>query len=601
MPHDWTLRPENPPAQGFDDAANKLHVSPLIVRLLHQRGMTSLTDMDQFLSPGLRHLAPLKDWPGLLPAAEVLAEGIAKGKKLAVWGDYDVDGVTATALVKDFLGQRDIPAAHHLPNRLEQGYGLNVQGIEQLAEQGVELLLTVDCGITDNVEVARARELGMTVVISDHHLPGPNAPEANAIVNPRLGQSPCPDLAGVGVAFLLMAALNRLLPGEPVDVKTLLDLVALGTVADVVKLTGQNRILVKNGLLLIAQAKRPGIAALKQVSAYNPSATLTAGQVGFCLAPRINAAGRMGEADAALSLLLAPDMKTARPLAEKLNSMNIERRKTEETILQEAKAQAQEKLDSPGLVLFAPHWHPGVIGIVASRMVDKHHRPSIVLAEEHGHIRGSGRGIPEFDLFKALLECEDLLLEFGGHPQAAGMSLSLENLEKFEERFLGAVVAQIGNTPPRPRLSLDGELGFDAIDLLLLEELELLQPFGPGNPEPTFASPEVTVADHRVFGKNHVKLKLCHEDVGVTLSAKAWRQAENMPADLKGQSVKIAFSPKIDRYSGLATIDLKIKDWKVMSPPTRPASRIGSSRTNGKILGDVVSPALPENDWEILK
>ncbi|MDY7002250.1 MAG: single-stranded-DNA-specific exonuclease RecJ, partial [Thermodesulfobacteriota bacterium] len=552
------------PAQGTNDAAHKLHVSPLIVRLLHQRGLSTLADMDQFLSPGLRHLAPLKSWPGLIQAAEVLANGLSQRKKLAVWGDYDVDGVTATALVKDFLNMRGIPAAHHLPNRLEQGYGLNVQGIEQLADEGVDILLTVDCGITDAVEVARARELGMTVVISDHHLPGPNTPEANAIVNPRLGNSPCPDLAGVGVAFLLMAALNRLLPGEPVDVKPFLDLVALGTVADVVRLTGQNRILVKNGLLLIAQAKRPGIAALKQVSAYNPSAALTAGQIGFCLAPRINAAGRMGEADAALSLLLAPDMKTARPLAEKLNSMNMERRKTEESILEEAHAQAKDKLDSPGLVLFAPHWHPGVIGIVASRMVDKHHRPTIVLTQEHGHIRGSGRSIPDLDLFQAILECEDLLLEFGGHPQAAGMSFSPDNLKEFEKRFLGAVTAKIGNTPPRPRLSLDGELGFGAIDLLLLEELDLLQPFGPGNPEPTFASPEVMVVDHRVFGKNHVKLKLRHEDAGVTLGAKAWRQAENMPADLKGRALKIAFSPKIDRYNGLATIDLKIKDWKVV-------------------------------------
>ncbi len=596
MSCNWILRSENSPAQGIDDAASRLHVSPLIVRLLEQRGLCSLTDMDQFLSPGLKHLAPLKDWPGLLHAAEVLAKGLSQEKKLAVWGDYDVDGVTATALVKDFLRMRGIPATHHLPNRLEQGYGLNVQGIERLASEGVGLLLTVDCGITDNLEVARARELGMTVVISDHHLPGPKTPEADAMVNPRLGQSPCPDLAGVGVAFLLMAALNRLLPGGPVDVRPFLDLVALGTVADVVRLTGQNRILVKNGLLLLAQAKRPGIAALKQVSAYNPSAALTAGQVGFCLAPRINAAGRLGQAEAALSLLLAPDMETARPLAEKLNSMNIERRKTEEDILQEALAQAREQLGSPGLVLFAPHWHPGVIGIVASRMVDKHYRPTIVLAEEHGHIRGSGRSIPEFDLFQAILQCQDLLLEFGGHPQAAGLSLSLENLEKFKERFLGAVAAQIGETPLRPRLSLDGELGFDAIDLLLLEELDLLQPFGPGNPEPTFSSPLLTVVDHRVFGKNHVKLKLRHEEGNVTLSAKAWRQAENMPADLTGRSVKIAFSPKIDRYNGLATIDLKVKDWKVMSPPTRPASR-----TNGKITGDVVSPALPENDWEVPK
>ncbi|WP_027181855.1 single-stranded-DNA-specific exonuclease RecJ [Oleidesulfovibrio alaskensis] len=547
--------------------AERLGVSELLVQLLWTRGLHTPEDMDVYLSPGLRHLAPPDCWPGLAQAAAVLDDGLAQGLPFAVWGDYDVDGVTSVALVKSFLAAHGIAARHHIPNRFEEGYGMNVAWVERLAQEGVRLLLTVDCGISDHESVARARELGMTVVVSDHHLPGESLPQAHAICNPRLADCPCPALAGVGVAFFLMAALNSRLAqrtGVKADIRPLLDLVALGTIADVVDLSGQNRILVKNGLLVMTEAGRPGIAALKEVSGYSVSASLGAGQVAFGLAPRINAAGRLGEADTALSLLLAPDYAAAAPLAARLDAMNQERKEEEERILEEAREQAAAQQDRMGLVLYAPHWHAGVIGIVASRIVEEFYRPTLILCDEGGVVKGSGRSTAEFHLHEGLTRCADLLLGFGGHRQAAGMSLDHAGVDALRERFHAVVVESCGPHPLTASLKVDAELGFArASDFAMLKELELLQPFGMGNAEPTFSSPVLEVRGNRRFGKNHMQLELLDPSCGVTLRAKAWRQADNLPRDMRGRKMRLAYTPRIDRYNGLASVDLRIKDWEL--------------------------------------
>ncbi len=564
----WILRnPSSAPPVGIEDIASELAISPFLAGLLWQRGLQSRQAMDVFLSPNLRHLASPTAWPGIEQAAQLLAQGLTAGQTLAVWGDYDVDGVTATALVIDVLRRRGIQAEHHIPERQSEGYGVNVAGIEALAARGVKLLLTVDCGISDVAALSRARELEMTVVVSDHHLPGDTLPPAHAICNPRLGDCPCPDLAGVGVAFFLMAAVNRLLPGAAADMREVLDLVALGTIADVVPLTGQNRVLTKNGMLLLAEAKRPGIAALKEASGFSISAVLEAGHVGFGLAPRINAAGRMGRANIALDMLLAPDLAAARPLAAKLDLLNKARRKEENLITTEAIAQAQAQTDSMGHVLYAPHWHPGVIGIVASRVVEARYRPTLLLTGENGRLKGSGRSIAEFDLYAGLVACGDLLLGFGGHRQAAGLQLAPENLEALRLRFHQAVLGQLGPEPLSPRLKVDAELNFSTIDFTLLKELELLQPFGMGNPEPVFASAPVQVSASRIVGKNHVFMHLRDAAAGITLRGKAWRRAEDFGSNRTGQVLRVAFSPKIDRYNGLASIDLIVKDWKSQDSP----------------------------------
>lgn len=564
MPCIWKARGDSKPPSA-ETLAKELQVSPLIVDILWNRGLTTLEEMDQFLSPGLRHLAPPSDVPGLTEAAEALAHGLNAGLKLAVWGDYDVDGITSTALVTEFFKARDTEILYHLPNRMEEGYGLNLEGVERLHAEGAGVLLTVDCGITDNEPVARARELGMIVVVSDHHLPADELPDAHAICNPRLSDGgPYDNLAGVGVAWMLMAALNKLIPGQA-DMRSMLDLVALGTIADVVRLTGMNRILVKNGLLLISEANRPGIAALKVVCEYERKAELGAGQIGFNLAPRINAAGRMGDPGKALKLLLSTSFDEAMPYAEELNAINMERRRQEQEISDEAFAQAESMKDMAGLVLHADHWHPGIIGIVASRVVEKYYRPTLILcsAEEGGMLKGSGRSISEFDLHESLKVVSPLLNGFGGHKLAAGMSLLPENLDALREQFNAYVIKDLGPEPLTATLKLDRELPFADITHTLLAELEMLQPYGMGNPEPVFGSAPVSVADYATFGREreHVKVVLADDKTGARLSGKAWRMADKLTYKIKDRLMRFAFTPKIDRFRGIPKIDLRIRDW----------------------------------------
>lgn len=568
MAKNWIQREGGDFPPNLAEWAEKLEISETLINILWIRGIQTPEEMQTFLSPFLKHLAPLCEWPGLEESAAVLAEGLLAGKKMAVWGDYDVDGVTSSAIVTQMLKEHGHEIIQHLPNRMEEGYGLNEAWIERLAEQGVELLLTVDCGITDFAPIARARELGMTVVVSDHHLPAETLPDAHAICNPRLSECPCPHLAGVGVAFFLMCALNSRLAeatGHRADVRLLLDLVALGTIADVVSLSGQNRVLVKNGLLVLAEGRRPGIAALKEVSNYAPGAAIEAGQVAFGLAPRINAAGRMGKADIALELLLTNSDERARELANELNVMNEERKNEEERILEAAMEQAQAQEDQMGLVLYGEDWHSGVIGIVASRVVEKFYKPTLILCSEGEKIKGSGRSISEFHLHEGLCKCEDLLAGFGGHKLAAGMSLEKENLAALRTRFNEIVIEAVGPKPLTATLKYDADMGFElAADFTLLKELELLQPFGMGNSEPVFKSPTLLLKSRRIFARKHLKLELLDLNSGITLHAKAWRMVDDIPPSMEGRKLRLAYSPRIDRYNGSASVDLKIKDWEFL-------------------------------------
>ena len=564
----WLYRhTEAPPEpEALSAWAGRLDISPLLAGFLWQRGLRDMESMERFLNPGLKRLAPLEDWPGVGEAASRLADGLLAGKKLAVWGDYDVDGITSTALVLDCLKKHGFEAVAHIPDRLGEGYGLNAPGIDRLAESGASMLLTVDCGITDVEAVAHARSLGMDVFVTDHHLPADILPEADAIINPRLHDCPCPSLAGVGVAFFLMAGLNAEFAARGrsrMDMREVLDLVALGTLADVVDLNGQNRILVKNGLLKVAQASRVGIAALKAACNFSPTAALGAGQVVFTLAPRINAAGRLGSSRAALDLLLTRDRHQAAELSAELSRLNAERRDEEERILAEAAMQAEEQArhGRMGLVLHSPGWHPGIIGIVASRVVESLHRPCVVLSSIDGYLKGSGRSVHGFDLHEAFSACSDLLLGFGGHKMAAGLSLDATLLGDFRDRFNACASQGLGGEAAEAVCAIDGELSFGQVDYQLLKELEMLQPFGMGNAEPVFASPPVRVKSMR--GRpGFMLLELLDEASGLSLPAKAWRQLADMPASLKGKRIRIAFTPRIDRYNGAASIELRMKDWK---------------------------------------
>ena len=569
----WVLRnTAQLPAEHVQEWAEQLEISEVLAALLWSRGLQTPNAMQHFMNPSLRFLSGLAGWPGLQEAGEFLADALLAGQKVAVWGDYDVDGITGTALVLEFLQEHGFSAAHYIPNRLEEGYGLNTGGIEHLHAQGVQVLLTVDSGISDVEPIALARQLGMDVIVTDHHLPGEELPPATHILNPRLHENhPCPTLAGVGVAFFLMAAVNAALHARgraKVDVRPLLDLVALGTLADVVDLHGQNRILVKNGLLFIGSGKRVGIAALKSACNLAPSAWLGAGQVVFSLAPRLNAAGRLGSGESALELLLTQDRGRAGELAQELSRLNAERREEEDRILLAAKAQAEQQVAQgrSAIVVYHPTWHPGIIGIVASRLVESLNRPSVVLCEMGSCIKGSARSVPGFDVHEAFGLCAKFLLGFGGHKMAAGVSMLPEQLKSFHEQFNSIVASTHGAAKP-PLCKLDGELSFlQACDFDFLKELEMLQPFGMGNAEPVFYSQNVLLRAVKPR-RNFLQLELEDEGCGIVLQAKAWRLAQVIPASMKGKRIHVAYTPRIDRYNGAATVELRLKDWREAGTP----------------------------------
>lgn len=569
----WKFR-ENPPEKAPRHWAELLEITPMLLDMLWRRGLRDMADMDNYLTASLGKLTPPGQWPQIPRAAELLAAELLAGKKLAVWGDYDVDGITATTVVLDVLAAHGFAAMRHLPDRRVEGYGLNAAGIEKLAADGCQTLLTVDCGIGDTACISRAKELGITVIVSDHHLPPQVFPPAESIVNPRIedaGHWPCRYLAGVGVAFYLMAAVNALLAphtGKKYRMDNALDLVALGTLADVMRLEGENRILVRGGLAHMAKTCRPGIAALKYVGGMDLAGEVSSDSALFRLVPRINAAGRMGDPELALKLLRARDYADALPYAQELDERNKARKAEEKRIFEEALAQAgelQAERNYAGLVLYGADWHPGVVGIVASRIVEACHKPALVLCKDGDTLKGSGRSASSFDLHAGLSQISSCLLGFGGHSQAAGVRLEEKRLEEFRQKFHEVCLKEIGDSPEKQALLLECELDFAyASDYDFLRELELMQPFGPGNDEPVFASPPLLVKKRSFLGhtQEHVLLRVEDQKSGVTLSAKAWRMAKDLPPSIVGQQIRLAYTPRIDSYNGNSFIDLGIKDWR---------------------------------------
>ena len=532
-----------------------LGVGSLAAKVLAARGFTDAEAARCFLHPSLGDLHDPFGLRDMEPAVERLRAAIAAGERILIYGDYDVDGTTAVVLLMTAIRLAGGSAFYHVPHRLKDGYGMRSEVVEVAATRGVKLIVSVDTGIRAAEVVVRAAELGIAVIVTDHHLPEAELPPALAVINPNRRDCPYPnkDLCGAGVAFKLAQAL-LLRSGWPAErlarvSESLLKLVAIATVADVVPLTGENRVMVKHGLSGLGDARNPGLRALLEVAGFSRGVAPSARQVAFQLAPRINAAGRMDTAESVIELFLTADPARARELAQQLHNRNTERRQVEDAI-RDACEQLPVEEPAAALVYYAEDWHRGVLGIVASRLVERLHRPVFVLGrnEEDGTAQGSGRSIPAFHLLEALESMSDLFARFGGHKYAAGVTLEPARVDEFRERFNAYAAARLSPEDFVPRVEIDAVVNLGEITEAAVEDVFALAPFGHGNQPPLFAARAVEVAAAPVVMKEK-HLRITVRQNGRILTLKAWNFAERAAEFTPGARLDVAFKLEEDAYS----------------------------------------------------
>ncbi len=540
------------------ELARALGVSPPVGRVLWARGIRDAEAARKFMAPSAADLHDPYLLKGMSEAAPRLALAIKQKEPILLYGDYDVDGTSALVVLKKVIDLAGGVATCFVPHRLRDGYGMKSEVVQDAAAQGVRLIVSVDTGIRANDVVQCAKELGIDVIVTDHHLPETAAelPPALAVLNPNRRDCDYPEknLCGAGVALKLVDALMREL-GWPTArreklVDSLLKIVAIATVADVVPLTGENRVIVKRGLEGLREVANPGLRALLDVADIERGAAPTARQVGFQIAPRINAAGRMASASDVVELFTTSDQARALELAQQLDGLNKDRRQTEDDIRQEILKQclAQPVNDDDFALVFAGEgWHRGVVGIVASRVVAKYHRPVFVLGIENGMATGSGRSIRQFHLLEALETMPELFTKFGGHHQAAGLTLTADRIEEFRARFREHASAKLTVDDFEPEIEVDSEITFDEISDASVAELLRLAPFGMGNPAPVFVARGAAVAGVEIKSEKHVFGRLSHG--GKLLRVKAWDFAQKAAAFTPGASVDVVVQFEDDAYS----------------------------------------------------
>ena len=480
-----------------------------LARLLVLRGIRSFEEARFFFRASLEDLHDPFEMAGMDEAADRFARAIEQREEVLVFGDYDVDGVTATALMVSFLREMEVPVSYHIPDRVEEGYGLNTLAVDTAVERGARLLISLDCGITAHLEAEYAKERGVDLIVCDHHTPGDTLPAAFAVLDPKRGDCAYPfkELSGCGVGFKLVQAVLKRLSLEPERAYAYLDLVAISSASDIVPVTGENRVLMREGFRSIEHGPRPGIAALAATAGISLS-PCNSGRIVFGIGPRINAAGRMAHAHQAVELLLARSIEDAAPLAAELERVNTERRRLDDRILAEAEADAGAAMPRNGLVLFRHDWHPGVIGIVASRIVERFYRPTVMLCQVNGVIKGSARSIEGINVFDALKQCSGLLEAFGGHDYAAGVTLREENLGAFVTAFDEAIGATANEELFVPSIDVDAELNLAELDDRFWAVLRQFGPFGPANARPVFRASDLELVGRpRTVGRDAAHLK----------------------------------------------------------------------------------------------
>jgi single-stranded-DNA-specific exonuclease len=576
----WHLLPSDPAAS--NRLAEKLRVSPVVAQLLLNREISHPQAARRFLDCPLNGLHPPLELPGVREASERIAKAIIDKRKICIYGDYDVDGVTGTSILIRLLTKLGADVQYHTPLRLSEGYGLNSDKLRELVRSQVSLVVSVDCGIASLAEAELAKELGLELIITDHHemktgLNGPLLPIAATVVHPRLPGSSYPfgDLSGAGVALKLAWAIAQRASGServnPELRELLLDavgLAALGLVADVVPLRDENRILVRHGLERIRTHPSVGLKALLEAAGVKSDTAITSEDVGFRLAPRLNAAGRLGCALLAVQLLTTNSVSTANEHAKVLEAQNSDRQARERKYTQHAKDVVdRDHASEPAVVVSNPDWHAGVIGIVASRLVDHYGKPSLVIAAVPGEevATGSGRSIPGFALHTALQACDELLEGHGGHSMAAGFKVRVDRIPAFRNRFNAYVASHFPGGAPAPRLILDAEVPLSALTFGLLNDLDKLEPYGAANPKPKFLASGLKAESARLIGTGEVQK---HMDFRVrqgetSMRCVAWNMADRLEElTVSNGDCCIAFTPKINEWNGYKKIELQIIDLK---------------------------------------
>ena len=570
-PKTWKLQPPSPIAPQL---AQKTGITALQAQLLINRNISNSKQVDLFLNPRLANMADPMSLKGMGDAVDTILSAIENREKITIFGDYDADGLTATAVLVHFFSSLGITASSYIPSRLKEGYGINKEAIRRIADNGKGIIITVDCGISNTEEILLAKNLGIRVVVTDHHRVPAEFQAVCPVVNPHQPgcDFPFKELAGVGLAFYLAVSIRAALRERgwfnkrPVpDLKEYLDLVALGTVADKVPLLDQNRILVRGGMNALAKSRWAGMTALKE-AAHVADTDITADSLGFRLAPRLNAPGRIGDPEVGLKMLVAREPDVARDLASRLNTANDQRQKLERQIFSQIEkiieAEKPPK-DSRTLVMAGEGWHKGVLGIVASRLVERYHRPSLVITIEGDIAVGSGRSIEGFDLHHALGRCGHLFERYGGHAYAAGFTLKTDNVEILRKKLEGFAKEALGTTDLTPTIDIDTGILLEEITPRMIREIGALSPFGEGNPEPVMLSRSLMVVSSRVVGEHHLRFKVRQggkpfDAIGFGFAG--WHS-------LKGKTIDMVYTPELNRWQGYERLQLRVIDLKIVLKP----------------------------------
>ena len=542
------------------ELAIKTNLSSLLVNILINRGITTVEEVELFLNPTRDDFHEPFLMPDMEKAVDRILKAIENNEKVIIYGDYDADGITSITVLKKFLKERGLDVSEYIPNRLSEGYGLNQNAINKIHEQNYTLMITVDCGISANEEIKYATELGIEVIVTDHHEPGEEIPRCVAVVDAKRKDNKYPfnQLAGVGVVFKLIQAISNKLNLDAKEYLKYLDIVCVGTISDIVPLVDENRVIAKLGLKLIPMTKNIGLKTLVKSIGYK---NIDSTSVSFGVAPRINACGRMGKQEIALKLFLTDDKKEAEEITEILNNYNVERQQTEKEIFEQAVSEIERaNVDEPCIVLGKEGWHHGVIGIVSSKVTELYFKPSILICFEGEEGKGSGRSIPGFDLHEALMNCSTYVEKFGGHSMAVGINVKKENFEKFKKDFEEYAQNQ-GIRDIIPIVKIDEETSLKEINLQTVKDLSLLEPFGEANKVPIFLIRNLKIQSIRTLSEGkHLKLKLGQDSY--IIDAIGFGIGEVSENYLIGDKVDIVGSLEVNSFNGMEQVQIVIKDMR---------------------------------------